>query len=144
MNAMNRNAINAYSQVSVDGSVAVASPHKLISMLFDGALHSIAAARGHMQRQEIAAKGMAISKAISIIDDGLRASLDMKAGGDLAEKLEAIYEYMSFRLVVANLHNETETLDEVSKLLSEIKDAWIQIDPKKVQALQSSQSKPIQ
>ncbi len=143
MNAMNRNAINAYSQVSVDGSVAVASPHKLISMLFEGALHSIASARGHIQRKEIAEKGMAISKAISIIDDGLRASLDMKAGGDLAEKLEALYEYMSRRLLIANLHNEIETLDEVSRLLSDIKDAWIQIDPKKAQALQSTQNKAI-
>lgn len=136
MNAMNRNAVNAYEQISVNGTVAAASPHKLITMLFEGALLSIAAAREHIRRNEIAAKGTAISKAISIIDGGLRASLDMKAGGDLAEKLESLYEYMSYRLLMANLHNDIEPLEEVGKLLSEIKDAWIEIDPKKIPALQ--------
>lgn len=144
MNALNRNALNAYSQVSVNGSVAVATPHRLITMLFEGALHAIASARGHMHRNEIAEKGLAISKAISIIDEGLRASLDMKAGGNLAEKLEAIYEYVSYRLVFANLHNEIDTLDEVSKLLSDIKDAWVEIDPKKVTALQSTPDASVQ
>lgn len=142
MNAMNRNALNAYAQISVNGTVAAASPHKLITMLFEGALLSIAAARGHMQRKEIAAKGMAISKAIAIIDEGLRISLDLKAGGDLAEKLDALYEYMSHRLLVANLKNEMETLDEVAGLLNELKDAWIQIDPKLASAQQSSPSVP--
>ncbi|MFA7282715.1 MAG: flagellar export chaperone FliS [Sterolibacterium sp.] len=144
MNAMNRNAINAYAKVGVDGSVAAASPHKLITMLFEGALHSIAAARGHMQRKEIAAKGMAISKAIAIIDEGLRISLDMKAGGDLAEKLDALYEYMSHRLLVANLKNEPQALDEVSGLLNDLKDAWVQIDPSKMQTQQNSSSAPPQ
>jgi flagellar protein FliS len=144
MNAMNRNAINAYAKVGVDGSVAAASPHKLITMLFEGALVSIAAARGHMQRKEIAAKGMAITKAIAIIDEGLRISLDMKAGGDLAEKLDALYEYMSHRLLVANLKNQPEVLDEVSGLLNDLKDAWIQIDPSKIQSQQNSSSAPPQ
>ena len=142
MNAMNRNALNAYAQISVNGAVAAASPHKLITMLFEGALLSIAAARGHMQRKEIAAKGMAISKAIAIIDEGLRISLDMKAGGDLAEKLDALYEYMSHRLLVANLKNEMETLDEVAGLLNELKGAWIQIDPKQASAQQDPPGAP--
>ncbi|MBI5920444.1 MAG: flagellar export chaperone FliS [Betaproteobacteria bacterium] len=140
---MNRNAINAYAKVGVDGSVAAASPHKLITMLFEGALHSIAAARGHMQRKEIAEKGMAISKAISIIDEGLRASLDLKAGGDLAEKLDSLYEYMSYRLLIANMHNEIEILDEISTLLGDIKSAWVEIDPKKIQASQKTANPPL-
>jgi len=144
MNAMNRNAINAYAKVGVDGSVAAASPHKLITMLFEGALHSIAAARGHMQRKEIAAKGMAISKAIAIIDEGLRISLDMKAGGDLAEKLDALYEYMSHRLLVANLKNQPEVLDEISGLLNDLKDAWVQIDPSKTLTPRSTSGIPPQ
>ena len=144
MNAMNRNALNAYAQVSVNGTVASASPHKLITMLFEGALLSIAAARGHMQRKEIAAKGMAISKAIAIIDEGLRISLDMKAGGDLAEKLDALYEYMSHRLLVANMKNETAPLDEIAGLLNELKDAWIQIDPKQTPSQQNTPSAPPQ
>ena len=143
MNAMNRNALNAYAQISVDGSVATASPHQLITMLFDGALLSIAAARGHMQRKEIAAKGAAISKAIAIIDEGLKLSLDMKAGGDLAQKLDALYEYMCLRLLFANLKNDLEPLDEVSSLLNDLKSAWVEIDPEKAKALQVSQNAPL-
>lgn len=143
MNAMNRNALNAYAQISVDGSVATASPHKLITMLFDGALLSIATARGHMQRNEIPAKGAAISKAIAIIDEGLKLSLDKKAGGDLAEKLDALYEYMCLRLLFANLKNDPQPLDEVASLLNELKSAWVEIDPEKAKALQISQSAPL-
>ena len=142
MSAMNRNALNAYSQVSVNGSVATAGPHKLITMLFEGALLSIATARGHMQRNEIAEKGMAISKAIAIIDEGLKLSLDMKAGGDLAQKLDALYEYMCLRLLFANLKNELEPLDEVGSLLNDLKGAWVEIDPEKAKALQISKSAP--
>ncbi|MCX7175116.1 MAG: flagellar export chaperone FliS [Proteobacteria bacterium] len=140
---MNRNALNAYAQISVDGSVATASPHRLITMLFEGALLSIATARGHMQRNEIAAKGAAISKAIAIIDEGLKLSLDMKAGGDLAQKLDALYEYMCLRLLFANLKNDLEPLDEISSLLNDLKSAWVEIDPEKAKAIQISQSTPL-
>lgn len=143
MSAMNRSAINAYAQISVDGSVATASPHKLITMLFEGALLSIAAARGHMQRGEVAEKGTAISKAIAIIDEGLKLSLDMKAGGDLAQKLDALYEYMCLRLLMANLKNDPEPLDEVASLLNDLKSAWVEIDPEKAKAMQISQSAPL-
>lgn len=142
MNALNRTALNAYAQISVDGSVATASPHRLITMLFDGALLSIATARGHMQRNEIAQKGTSISKAIAIIDEGLKLSLDLKAGGDLAQKLDALYEYMCLRLLMANLKNDFEPLDEVSSLLNELKGAWVEIDPEKAKALQISPSAP--
>lgn len=143
MSAINRNALNAYAQISVDGSVATASPHKLITMLFEGALLSIAAARGHMQRNEIAEKGAAISKAIAIIDEGLKLSLDMKAGGDLAQKLDALYEYMCLRLLMANLKNDPEPLDEIATLLNDLKSAWVEIDPEKTKAIQNSQRVPL-
>lgn len=124
MNAMSRNALNAYSQVGVETGVAAASPHKLIAMLYEGALLSIASAKVHMQRKEVARKGEAISKAIAIIDEGLKASLDEKVGGDLAQNLKALYSYMCQRLLVANLKNETEPLDEVAHLLVDLKGAW--------------------
>lgn len=124
MNAMTRNALNAYSHVGVETGVAAASPHKLISLLFEGAILSVSAAKAHMQRKEIAAKGEAISKAIAIIDEGLKVSLDEKAGGELAQNLKALYEYMCQRLLVANLKNETEPLDEVGCLLADLKEAW--------------------
>lgn len=124
MNAISHNALNAYSQVGVETGVIAASPHKLIAMLYEGALLSIASAKIHMQRKEIAKKGEAISKAISIIDEGLKASLDEKVGGDLAQNLKALYSYMCQRLLVANIKNETEPLDEVAHLLVDLKKAW--------------------
>lgn len=124
MNAMSRNALNVYSQVGVETGVAAASPHKLIAMLYDGALLSIASAKLYMQHNEVAKKGEAISKAIAIIDEGLKASLDEKVGGELAQNLKALYSYMCQRLLVANLKNDSGALDEVTRLLSDLKGAW--------------------
>jgi flagellar protein FliS len=122
-----RKAVDAYAQVGVETGVAAADPHKLILMLFDGTLAAIANARLALTRNEIAAKGAAISKAIAIIDGGLKASLDVRAGGDLAERLSALYDYMLQRLLVANLRNDPAVLDEVTRLLNELRGAWAQI-----------------
>lgn len=127
MNAMSRGALNAYSQVGVETSIASASPHKLITMLFDGAILALSHGRLHMQQGNVAAKGASISRAIAIIDDGLSASLDEEVGGELAKNLKSLYEYMSNRLLMANLKNDEAGLDEVSRLLSELKGAWEQI-----------------
>lgn len=116
-------ALNQYRKVGVHAAIADASPHRLIQMLMEGALDKIQVAKGHMERGEVAAKGKHISWAISIID-GLRTSLDMKAGGKLAENLDDLYDYMSRRLLDANLHNEPAALDEVTHLLLEIKQGW--------------------
>jgi flagellar protein FliS len=113
--------------VGVETGVASADPHKLILMLFDGTLAAIAAARFAMSRGDIPAKGAAISKAIAIIDGGLKASLDVKAGGVLAERLAALYDYMLNRLLAANLRNDAEILDEMTRLLNELRGAWAQI-----------------
>jgi len=126
---MNTTAINAYAKAGLDSSVASADPHKLILLLYQGALLAISAAKKQMQSKEIAAKGKSISHAIMIIDEGLKASLDKNAGGELAQNLSALYEYMNHRLLVANLKNDVAALDEVSKLLSELKGAWEEIRP---------------
>lgn len=117
-------AIKAYGKVGVESSVTAADPHKLISMLFQGALLAIANAKNGMLRKDIPAKGAAISKAIAIIGEGLNASLDKKVGGDLAQNLSSLYDYMVMRLVAANLNNDMAVLDEVARLLSELKGAW--------------------
>jgi flagellar protein FliS len=122
-----RRAIDAYAQVGVETGVASADPHKLILMLYDGTLAAICAARLAIARGEIAAKGTAISKAIAIVDGGLKASLDVKAGGTLAERLSGLYDYMLTRLLEANLRNDTAILDEVARLLDELRGAWAQI-----------------
>lgn len=121
------NAVSAYQRIGVETGVESADPHKLILMLFEGAQEALAKARMHMQHNEIAEKGQMISKAIMIIDHGLKASLDMNAGGDLAIKLQALYDYMTHRLLVANIQNNTEIVNEVNMLLSEIHGAWKEI-----------------
>lgn len=121
--SMNSGA-NAYAKVGVETGVAAASPHKLIVMLFEGAMVTISTAIQHMQAGDIAKKGEAISKAITIIDEGLRASLDKKVGGEIALNLDALYEYMSTRLMIANMKNQPKILEEVYQLLKGLKDAW--------------------
>ena len=122
-------AINAYNSVNVESSVMGADPHKLISMLFQGALLEISSAKSGILRKETAAKGKSISKAIAIIGEGLNASLDKTVGGELAQNLSALYSYMVTRLVEANLKNDVAALDEVARLLTEIKGAWESIRP---------------
>lgn len=124
MYATMNNAISAYQRVGVETGIESADPHKLILMLFEGAQEALAKARMHMHHNEIAEKGKMLSKAIMIIDHGLKASLDMNAGGDLAIKLQALYDYMTHRLVIANIQNNLEIVNEVNKLLSELHDAW--------------------
>lgn len=119
-----RNPYEAYSKTSLESEVAQASPHKLILMLFDGLLSAIKQAKTHMEAKRIAEKGMALSKAVAILEEGLRSSLDKEVGGELAENLDALYEYCSDRLIEANLKNKPELLDEVVKLLIPIRDAW--------------------
>jgi len=123
------NGAKAYATVGVETGVAAASPHKLVVMLFEGALVAITSAIQHMQSGDIAKKGEAISKAIMIIESGLRASLDKKVGGEVALNLDALYEYMSNRLVIANLKNQQSVLEEVYQLLKGLKDAWESIAP---------------
>lgn len=117
-------AIKAYAKVGVESGALAADPHKLISMLYQGALLAIANAKNGILRKDIPAKGAAISKAIAIIDDGLNASLDKNVGGDLAQNLSSLYSYMSLRLVDANLKNDMAVLDEVARLLNDLKGAW--------------------
>ena len=115
---------NAYAKVGLETGVVAASPHKLIVMLFDGALVAVRAAAVHMTAREIEKKGAAISKAINIVQNGLRASLDKKAGGQIAESLDSLYAYICNRLVSANLTNQPAMLDEVIALLADLKGAW--------------------
>lgn len=130
------NPTSAYAQVGIETGVAAASPHKLILMLFDGAIMALGTAQRQMGEGDIPAKGQSISKAIEIITNGLRASLDIDAGGELAERLHALYDYMTVRLLHANLHNDTAAIEEVTRLLGELRSAWEEIaaDPAVVSA----------
>lgn len=115
--------LKQYKQVGAHSGVATASPHRLIQMLLEGALEKINLAKGYMERGEIALKGSHISWAISIID-GLRMSLDKESGGEIAQNLDDLYDYMGRRLAEANMENSVGMLNEVAGLLIEIKSAW--------------------
>lgn len=126
-------ATAAYEQVSLTTSIESADPHRLILLLFEGATAALNSAKFLMQDGNIPGKGAAISKAIDIITNGLQASLNAEQGGELAERLAALYEYMGNRLLWANMKNDSAALDEVLMLLGEIHDAWRQIAPNKQQ-----------
>ena len=117
------NALQQYQQVKTDAGLEDANPHRLIQLLFEGGLERLASAKGHLQRGEFARKGEQIGKAIDIID-GLRASLNEAAGGDLARNLDALYDYMERRLLEANLKSDPVLIDEVAGLLHDVKEAW--------------------
>ena len=121
------NPAAAYSAAGIETIADTADAHELILMLFDGALVSISLAAHHLKSENIAAKGENISKAIDIIENGLKVSLDYRSGGALAERLGALYEYMCHRLLQANLRNDKAVLEEVSGLLRELKSAWEEI-----------------
>jgi flagellar protein FliS len=124
-----QNGAKAYAKVGMETGVIAANPHKLIVMLFEGAQIALINAQQHMDRGNIAEKGKAISKAIMIIENGLRASLDKSVGGEIALNLDALYEYMSSRLLLANMNNQPELIAEVQTLLADIKGAWDKITP---------------
>lgn len=134
MFGVSTNRAAAYAKVGLETGVNTADPHQLILMLFDGAVLAINTAKVAMANKDIPAKGQAISRAIEIIANGLDASLDQEAGGELAFRLSSLYEYMTDRLLYANLHNSDAALDEVLELISGLRDSWRAIAPEVQQA----------
>jgi flagellar protein FliS len=121
MNAMA--ALRQYQTVNTQAQVSDASPHRLIQMLMEGGLSRLAQAKGVMMHGQHAAKGELLSKAIGIIG-GLRESLDLQQGGEIAANLDRLYEYMVSRLVEANIGNDVAIIDEVAELLRNVKSGW--------------------
>jgi flagellar protein FliS len=119
----------AYRQVGVETGVGAASPHQLVTMLFEGFADAIVQARAAMQQRQIEAKCKAITRAVRIVDEGLKASLDSEGGGKLAENLRALYGYLALRLTHANLHNDAAALDECQALIEPVRAAWAAIAP---------------
>lgn len=117
------NGLQAYQRVNTQTSITDADPHKLIHLLYNGALERINMAKNRIQAKDYAGKGALIGKAIEIIG-GLRSFLDFEKGGDLALRLEALYDYMERTLLEASAKNDVAKLDEVSGLLRSIKEGW--------------------
>jgi flagellar protein FliS len=115
---------NAYARIGVESGILSASPHQRIVMLFDGYQTSIRVARLHLKAGNIAEKGKAITKAINIVSQGLRASLDHEQGGEIAEQLDQLYDYTVRLLLRANLNNDEAALITAGELLENIATAW--------------------
>ena len=129
-----KRGVGAYATVGLETGVAAASPHKLVVMLYDGVIVALLSAINNIKASNIAAKGAALSKAITLIDNGLRAALDKKAGGEIAENLDALYDYMGRRLLQANIRNDIAIVEEVHALIADLREAWVQIGEKTDQA----------
>ena len=119
--------VKQYQRVGVDTGVEGSDPHTLVLMLFDGALESIKLAQGHLAAGRVLEKGRALAKAARIVEEGLKASLDRRAGGALADQLARLYDYATLRLLQANLRNDNSALAEVTKLLADLRDTWARI-----------------
>ncbi|MGL5005883.1 MAG: flagellar export chaperone FliS [Plesiomonas sp.] len=128
---MMNNGLNAYQQAKTHAQAAAASPHRLILMLLDGLLDNLTRARGFMERGQIEQKGQMITKCLDIFQ-GLSAILDMEKGGDVAIELHRLYDYCGRSLFEANIQNNTAMVDEVSSLISEIREGWMALHPSKV------------
>ena len=121
----------AYRQISVSTDALAASPHQLIVMLFDGAIDAIGTAHTQLRQQDTEGKGRSITRAIGIIGSGLTASLDTSNGGEIAQNLAALYDYLIRQLLTANLRNDTQALEDAIALLHSLKDSWIAIGQRK-------------
>jgi flagellar protein FliS len=122
-------ALNTYKSVDRDASILGASPHDLIAKLLAGAINSIEMAKQHLSNNNIPAKSNCITSAVAIIADGLRSCLNLEAGGEIAENLDALYDYMVRQLLKAHARNDPAIMDEVIGLLKEIKAGWDAIKP---------------
>lgn len=118
------NPIAAYKQIDLESDVRGSDPHRLVILLFDAAEKALSQAQEHLASRNIVGKTDALMKAIEIILDGLVASLDVERGGELADKLHALYMYMVSRLVEANINMDAAAVTEVQGLLGEISGAW--------------------
>lgn len=118
---------SVYLSTRATSSVHDASPHKLVALLFDACQENLAIAKGAIERKEIKKKAEAIKKAIDIVVR-LQASLDFEKGGQIATKLDDLYTFCTNRLALANAVNDTTMIDEVFRVIAEIKTGWSEID----------------
>ena len=125
---MSLNPLSQYKQVDLETRVANASPHKLIQMLYEGAIERLSIAKGALDREDMATKGIMLGKAISILS-GLRDSLDKGVDSELPDNLDRLYEYMQFRLLEANRDNDQAGIEEVLGLIKTVKSGWDEIAP---------------
>lgn len=131
---------SAYARVGVETGVMGANPHRLILMLYQGARQAITRARMHLEQGNIGPRGESIGKALDIITRGLQASLNLEVGGEIAQRLDALYTYMGRRLLQANLEQSDAMLAEVDGLLATLEEAWVGVGVEVAKAAMSAQA----
>ena len=112
-----------YAKVGLETDVHAASPHRLVAMLFDGVFEAMNQATQAIQAGNVELKGRALSRAVRILDEGLRAGLDLSAG-QLAVDLRELYGYVCMRLTQANLRSDRDAIAECQRLLTPVREAW--------------------
>lgn len=117
-------SVRSYADIGLETQVMSATPERLITLLFNGARAAIGQARIHLQEGRVAERGAAISKAIKIVNEGLKTGLNMEAGGDVAANLSRLYDYIVRTLLTANLKSDAEQLDIADRLLADLAEAW--------------------
>lgn len=124
-------AASAYARMGTQSTAMAASPHQLITMLFDAVHSALLMARHHMAQGDTRAKGQALSQAINLIDNGLKASLDEGQGGaegaKLAGNLAMLYDYVTAQLMLANVRNDPALIDVAERLLGNVSSAWKEV-----------------
>ena len=125
--SVNMRSANAYRNVGVETAVAGADSHQLVGRLYDALLQSLGAAKLSLQAGDIGGKGKAISRAVRLIEEGLKAGLNVEKGGELATNLRGLYDYCVVVLTEANLRNDVAKIDEVTRLIQPIAQAWGEI-----------------
>lgn len=118
---------NAYKRFSVEAGVDQASPHRLVELLFEGLANSIGAARSALARNDIKSKCEHINKSVRILEEGLKGSLNLDKGGEVAANLLSVYDYCVLRLTQANMRNNDALLQEVLTVMAPIADGWKRI-----------------
>jgi flagellar secretion chaperone FliS len=125
--SVNSRSASAYQRASVEASVEMADPHQLVALLFDALQRHLGAAKLAMQSKDVPQKCKQVTAAIRILDEGLKAPLDLDNGGEIAQNLHNLYDYCVNRLVMANARNDESGLDEVLRLIEPVAGGWKQI-----------------
>lgn len=121
---LTRKGAQAYATVGLETAIMGASPHQLITMLFDGLLKALNRAQWAIDNHNVAERGMALSKAIDILDNGLNAALDLEKGGDIGQNLNQLYTYMSRTLLKANMNADRDAISHVASMIKDIATSW--------------------
>ncbi|KAF1047626.1 flagellar export chaperone FliS [Xylophilus sp.] len=118
---------NAYQRINVETSMHTIDQHRLVGLLFEGVLGAIATARGALARGDVLTKCNAVNRAVRILEEGLATGLDTVDGGELASNLEALYDYCTRQLILANARNDDVVLQQVARLVETVAQGWSQI-----------------